>query len=253
MTPKIIPGSIEQRVVALSELRVVPDAPWPIEGYAALFNVLSLDLGGFQETIAAGAFARALAKPTTDVRALFNHDPNLVLGRSTAGTLLVEEDSQGMHIAIRPPDTQLGRDMPVLMKRGDVNQMSFSFTVAQDTWTQADPLMLRTVQDIEDLFDVSIVTYPAYPATRVQARGADAIAALAAAGLDSAVLIESINRSRQGQASPEDGERIEQAIAILRGYLPAEPTQAGGAADGAARLKAQANLLRRRLEIAKRR
>lgn len=252
MNPRVIPGTIEQRVFALTELRVAPESEWPIEGYASLFNVRSLDLGGFQEIILPGAFARTLAKPSTDVRALFNHDPNFVLGRSTAGTLQLVEDGQGLRIGIKPPDTQYARDLVISMQRGDVDQMSFSFTVGKDLWTPGDPLMLRSVQDVEDLFDVSIVTYPAYPATRVLARSAELDAALTAAGLD-LPLLESITRARQGQAAPEDVARIETTLTQLRGFVPAERIQADAPAADEDGLKARTEWLRQSLEIARRR
>jgi HK97 family phage prohead protease len=248
----IQPGTIEQRVFSLTELRIMPDAEWPIEGYAALFNVLSLDLGGFREMLKPGAFARSLAKPALDVRALFNHDPNMILGRSRSGSLRLEEDTQGLHIAIKPPDTQYSRDLQLSMKRGDVDQMSFSFTVATDEWGKQDDQVLRSVVEVEDLYDVSIVTYPAYPATRVQARNMDALSAFEFMGLDYPVLVESINRSRMGQATSEDRDRIEKSINILHGFLPADDVQVDESAANNAVSQEREDLLYRRLEIARR-
>lgn len=152
------------------ELRSVdgrPDAP-VIAGYAAVFNELSVDLRGFRERILPGAFTRSLSN---DVVALFNHDPNYVLGRSSAKTLRMMEDRRGLAIEIDPPETSFARDMIVGMKRGEIRQMSFGFRVAKngDTWDNIDGKVVRTLTDV-DLFDVSVVTNPAYPQTTAEVR-----------------------------------------------------------------------------------
>ena len=159
---------IERRTYPIAELRVeqVEGSP-KIEGYAAVFNQLSEDLGGFRERIAPGAFGESLAMD--DVRALFNHDPNYVLGRSTSGTLRLAEDAHGLRIEIDPPDTQWARDLTATMKRGDISQMSFGFTTQADKWTTENDQTIRELQKAR-LFDVSVVTYPAYPQTVAQAR-----------------------------------------------------------------------------------
>jgi uncharacterized protein len=134
-----------------------------IFGYAARFNSWSEDLGGFIERIAPNAFAGVVED---DVRALFNHDPNLVLGRVRAGTLRVWQDEVGLAYEIDAPDTQVGRDLLVSMARGDVNQSSFAFYVAEDEWGElADGMLTRTIKRVGRLYDVSPVTYPAYSAT----------------------------------------------------------------------------------------
>ena len=142
-----------------------------IRGYAAVFNNLSDDLGGFREQITAGAFADAIGRD--DVRALVNHDPNLVLGRNRSGTLIMREDANGLAVEITPPDTQAARDLVALMERGDVSQMSFAFTVSKDdqSWerTGTGP-WIRTIRKVQRLFDVSVVTYPAYPSTSAAMR-----------------------------------------------------------------------------------
>ena len=102
-----------------------------LRGYAAKFDTLSEPLFGFREKIAPDAFADVLEN---DVRALFNHDPNHVLGRSAAGTLRVQQDEVGLLYEVDLPDTQAARDLVTSIKRGDVSQSSFAFTVEKDDW-----------------------------------------------------------------------------------------------------------------------
>src|SRR5438128_11032112 len=99
----------ETRALSGIELRVDAGAPPKLVGYAAVFNSKSLDLGGFIEIVRPGAFKRTLAAGA-DVRALVNHDPNLIIGRNKAGTLDVAEDDRGLKVTITPLDTQAGRD-----------------------------------------------------------------------------------------------------------------------------------------------
>lgn len=163
---------IERRTLQTSELRVLDSTDGPvIEGYAAVFDQWSEDLGGFREMIAPGAFAAAL-DGTPDVRALVNHDPNYVLGRTGPLTLVLAQDEVGLRMTARPPDTQWARDLLVSMRRGDVNQMSFSFEVAREgqRWEDTPLGVRRWVTQIERLYDVSVVTFPAYPQTSAQAR-----------------------------------------------------------------------------------
>lgn len=140
-----------------------------ITGYAAVFNRLSENLGGFVEKIAPGAFKKAIKK--SDARALFNHDSNIVLGRQSAGTLILKEDDVGLHMTIDPPDTQFARDLVVSIERGDIQEQSFGFTVKADSWEDMDKdIAVRTLEEIDQLYDVSPVTYPAYPDTTVAVR-----------------------------------------------------------------------------------
>lgn len=165
----------EYRMLQLTELRVEGNAEEPkIVGYAAVFDQWSEDLGGFREIIRAGAFTKTL-KDGADVRALFNHDPNFVLGRSKSGTLDVSEDKKGLAIKIDPPTTQLIRDLVIApIQRGDINQMSFAFRTVKDSWQRPDPANGRPLAEREllevKLYDVSPVTYPAYPQTSVAVR-----------------------------------------------------------------------------------
>jgi hypothetical protein len=137
-----------------------------ITGYAAVFNSTSEDLGGFKETIRYGAFSRVL-REKQDTVALLNHNPSLLLARTTSGTMRLSQDTTGLHFEIDLPDTSTGNSVYTLVKRGDLHQCSFGFTVGQEgqEW-KGD---LRILTDIDRLLDCSVVTRPAYSATSVQA------------------------------------------------------------------------------------
>jgi len=157
---------IERRYMP-SELRIEGDGSPKITGYAAVFDVWA-DIGGwFREKIAPGAFKKSIKND--DIRALMNHDSNYVLGRNKSGTLNLKEDKKGLAVEIDPVSTTWANDLMVSMKRDDVNQMSFGFTVneADDDYNE-DTRILRDV----NLFDVSIVTFPAYPTTSAEVRSA---------------------------------------------------------------------------------
>ncbi len=146
--------------------------PGKISGYASLYNS-PYDMGWFTEVIARGAFKDVL---NDDVRALFNHDSNLILGRSKAGTLKIEEDDMGLKYTIDLPDTQLGRDLAESVRRGDINQSSFAFSIEAEEWTGLDAQggkTVRTITKMKGLYDVSPVTYPANPDTTVAKRSAE--------------------------------------------------------------------------------
>jgi uncharacterized protein len=169
---------IERRAFAVEglELRASDGGGQRLVGHAAVFNQLSDDLGGFREQVAPGAFADAIANKD-DVRALFNHDPNFVLGRTASKTLVLAEDARGLLIDILLPDTPTVNDLVVApIKRGDVSQMSFAFGVrpgGQDWAKNEDGVNIRTLKRLR-LFDVSPVTFPAYPQTDVAVRSLQA-------------------------------------------------------------------------------
>jgi len=140
-----------------------------IGGYAAVFNSTA-DIGGsFREVIAPGAFASAMS---ADVRALIDHDSGRVIGRTTAGTLRLSEDATGLAVEIDLPDTTDGRDLAVLMERGDVSGMSFGFIVTKQTWDETGPIPTRTIEAV-DLREVSVVAFPAYDDTSIALRDLD--------------------------------------------------------------------------------
>jgi len=154
----------------ITEVRKADDEPTKIVGYAAVFNKLSDDLGGFKEKINPGFFSDVLGN---DVRALFNHDDNMVLGRTKNDTLKLEEDSKGLKVEIIPPDTSYARDLINLVGRGDVDQMSFQWITAKDEWDTTNlNKVVRTLIKAKSLWDVSPVTFPAYPQTKVDVRSA---------------------------------------------------------------------------------
>ena len=177
---------IERRSFSIDELRIeTRDGKTRMHGHAAVFNALSEDLGGYREQILAGAFAEAITKD--DIRALWNHNPDFVLGRNRAKTLILAEDSRGLAIEIIPPDTQFARDLMQSIERGDVDQMSFAFSPkpgGQD-WAQDDEgRVIRTLKNVR-LFDVSPVTYPAYTQTDIGVREMRAWQATLGAGATS--------------------------------------------------------------------
>ena len=133
-----------------------------LAGHAAVFGQYA-DLGSNLEDLAPTAFDRVLGDPATDVRALFNHDPNLLLGRQGAGTLKVGTDSEGLQFEVQLPNTQLGNDLRELVARGDISGASFAFLPGEDEWTRsADGRQIQTHTSVSRLLDVSPVTYPAY-------------------------------------------------------------------------------------------
>ena len=165
----------ELRNLTVAELRADDVGGKPkLRGYAAVFNRWSEDLGWFRERIAPGAFANVLGD---DVRALFNHDSNYVLGRTKAGTLRLSEDERGLLVEIdAPTDGPLVGLVVNPIRRGDINQMSFAFSMdgGAEEWDYSKDVPERTLKRVGRLYDVSPVTYPAYADTSIAARSLDA-------------------------------------------------------------------------------
>lgn len=223
--------TIERRVYTTEfEVRAQPDGGHIVEGYAAKFNRLSQNLGGFVEQIAHGAFTKTAKE--ADVRALFNHDPNVVLGRTRSGTLRLSEDDTGLHYEIDMPNTSAARDLVESMRRGDISQSSFGFNTVDDEWgfTEQD-FPLRTLREVK-LFDVSPVTYPAYLDT------------------ESSVVRSAVRRLAEVRAVDVDEVVAAAAGGDLRALILGEPADAEG--PGAPTPFSVA-LLRRRLELLARR
>jgi len=157
---------------AITELRSVESETPALEGYAALFDTLSEELWGFRERIAKGAFAKTIK--ADDIRFLFNHNADHVLGRNRAKTLSLNEDDQGLKFRVDLPGTQFAGDLAESVKRGDIDQCSFGFYVVTDNWKKENGVIVRTLEEVE-LFDVSLVTYPAYKDTTASVRSAQTL------------------------------------------------------------------------------
>lgn len=143
-----------------------------IEGYAAVFNSPTDIWGMFTEVIAPGAFADAIAS-NDDIRALFNHDWNNVLGRTKSGTLRLSEDARGLKFEVDLPNTTLARDLSESLKRGDISQCSFGFVPTSETWDYEPEIPVRTINSVE-LHEISVVSIPAYEDTEVSLRSKEA-------------------------------------------------------------------------------
>ncbi len=142
-----------------------------VSGYAVVYNALSKNLGGFKERIAPGAFDKAL-KNNPDIVAIFNHDLNQVLARTTSETLNVQSDKRGLSFNFEMPDVSYGNDILESIKRGDISGCSFEFRVAPggERWEKIGNLNIRTITEISDIMDVSLVTRPSYDDTSVSVR-----------------------------------------------------------------------------------
>lgn len=184
MAPKpiVLPEGAERRILPFTgtELRIVDkDGKKILEGLTAPFGKRSLDLGGFVEEIDPGAFTKALKR--SDAAALFNHNPDNLLGRMSAKTLRLKETDDGLQYEVDLPNTEIARVVEQGVSRRDIKGNSFSFRLAFDAdgrprhrWDELeDGTPLRTILEIEELFDVGPVVYPAYPDTDVALRSLD--------------------------------------------------------------------------------
>jgi HK97 family phage prohead protease len=169
-------AKVEQRTnTAQFEIRETEDG-MTFEGYAAIFDSPSEPLP-FIERIKRGAFNRSLKQARNDIKLLWNHDTSSVLGSTRAGTLKMYEDERGLKVIATLPNTTQGRDAAVLLKRGDVDSMSFGFSVPAggDYWNEdGSERLLKSVR----LHEVSIVAFPAYTSTAgtTSVRGLDKVA-----------------------------------------------------------------------------
>lgn len=136
-----------------------------VEGYALKFDKPSRDLGGFVEVISRNALENV---DLSDVRCFLDHDSSKMLGRTKSGTLELTIDDIGLHFRCVLPDTSAGRDARELISRGDLNQCSFMFSVRSggDSWKRGD-LNVRSVNKIDEVFEISLVSIPAYDDTDV--------------------------------------------------------------------------------------
>lgn len=215
---RMIPGEIE--------VRATPSGSPIIRGYAAVFDAMTEIndwFGSYGEIVGRGCFTKTLGDGA-DVRCLYNHDPNFVLGRTKSGTLQCAEDSHGLSYEATPPDTQWARDLCETMRRGDVDGSSFGFRVVRERWgSMPDPdsdgemMDCRTLLEVQ-LYDVSPVTFPAYPQADSSVR-----AALSGAGFDLDALARVIIRAHRGMTLATcDRDAIRAAVDYLTRYLPSE-------------------------------
>lgn len=181
---------IERRTYQIEVRKVEADAVKRIGGKAAIFDKLTR-IGWFLERVKPGAFDSA---DTSETVALFNHDVNKVLGRTSANTLRVNKQQDGLEYEADVPDTATGNEVYTLVSRGDIKQSSFGFTIRKDTWERVQRSTLvgvvdekildavsyggmvdiRNIEEVDVLYDVSPVTFPAYTDTTVAKRTRDA-------------------------------------------------------------------------------
>lgn len=161
----------ERRFISGVELRIAAEEGRTIEGYAVLWDDQTEIWRGYFEKFQRGAFKRALDNGA-DVRALFNHDPNLILARSKAATLEVKEDEKGLWYRFDVPDTSYGNDLLTSVTRRDVSGSSFAFSAVKEEFEDlGEDRVLRTVIEAK-LYDVSPTTYPAYESPEIMVRSA---------------------------------------------------------------------------------
>lgn len=153
----------------LAEFRAELDGD-TLVGHASVFSQMAPIAGGY-EAIAPTAFDEVLKNPETDVRALVNHDPTLVLGRQSAGTLELSTDREGLKFKVKLPKTSYAQDLKELVARGDISGASFGFIPGEEEFSKApDGKQVRTHLSVARLLDVSPVTWPAYDGASVALR-----------------------------------------------------------------------------------
>jgi HK97 family phage prohead protease len=203
------------------EVRELDGGGMTFTGYAAVFNAPSEPLP-FIERIAPGAFKRSLDS-RNDVKLLWNHDTGIVLGSRRAGTLRLEEDNYGLRVSADLPDTQAGRDAAYLIKRGDVDSMSFGFSVPKggDEWISDNERVLRSVR----LIETSVVSFPAYS----QTAGSTAVRALGKvahrASVDADALADAIVAIESDSDLTEEQSDILMKVINELGPKSDEPTE----------------------------
>jgi uncharacterized protein len=181
--------------IAQAQLRKTGDSKITACGYAAVYNSLSEDLGGFREYIRPGAFDASIAD--ADVRALVDHESAMILGRNKAGTLRLKSDDRGLYFEVDLlPDVSYVRDLMLNMEATNIDSCSFGFRTIQDEWAQKDGVTTRELIKVH-CFDVSIVTYPAY--------------------LDTSVALRSLQEFRSNHTAPSiDKPRLKKALRRLQ-------------------------------------
>lgn len=220
--------NIETRRLTVNEfeLREGPNGDgMSFSGYAAVFNSDSEPLP-FTERIMPGAFKKSL-RSKNNVRMYLNHDSSMLLATTKARTLRLAEDERGLKVDADLPNTTIGRDLSTLIKRGDVDSMSFGFSVPQrgDSWS--DDGMIRELKEVR-LYEVSVVTgFPAYQATAATVRSVDALA----------------------QRTSTDADKLAEAITVLEAGSELNDDQAGLLSEVVAKLRKQPEHLATKLSV----
>jgi HK97 family phage prohead protease len=208
-------------------------------GYAIRWDVPSEPLP-FTERIAPGATTRSL-RSRNEVKAFVNHDTNLVIGSTRAGTLRMTEDDKGLLAQIDLPDTSYARDLSVSVQRGDVSGMSFGFSVVKDDWS--DDYSQRTIKELR-LHEVSVVTgFPAYRQTTAAVRAMPMIAKRS--GVDMDALSDAFDALGSGTLSDDQYALLSEAVDRAR---PEQPVEVEPEVDLSA-LQALSDLLKQRDDI----
>lgn len=202
-----------------------------LEGYAAIFNSRSENLGGFTEVIQPGAFRGSL-RSRNDIKFLWNHDTGSVLGSTRAGTLTLTEDERGLKVSADLPNTTLGRDIRELVSRGDISGFSFGFSMPSrggDSWNSDGTE--RTLKAVR-LHEVSLVSFPAYPATNGTAtvRGLEKVAQRA--HVDADALADALLKMESGADLTSDDRMIVEQV--LNELAPISETESEPEVDNTA-------------------
>jgi HK97 family phage prohead protease len=235
--------SIQRRGFPLRDVKIEKRAAGEAEGdgeggdllvgHAAVFDTWSPEYWGFKECIRTGAFTKTL-KDKADVRGLFNHDENLILGRTKSGTLRLHQDDIGLAFEDDLPDTSYAADLAVSMERGDIDQCSFAFQVptGKETWsTDEDGLLRREILEVK-LFDISVVTFPYYPETDAALRELRAAAKLTRLPIEPA--LRAIYLRGRGMTISPDEKRAAEAVyeQLLEVLALAEPGRSSHSVRG---------------------
>lgn len=179
--------------------------PTTLFGYAVVFDSIADISGYFNERVAHGAFTETLKNDP--ILALFAHDWSKVLGKTSSGTLRLREDDKGLAFEIDIPDTSIGRDLAVSVRRGDIDSCSFGFEALEESWDNAQNL--RTIEKAK-LYEITITANPAYGETSVSARSAEDVL--------NEIRAKSVPPVSSDGAQGTDWTAIGQYLAVLRSW-----------------------------------
>lgn len=220
---------VETRRVQFSEFEVRSTTDdesdyMSFRGYAAVFNSPSQPLP-FTETVMPGAFKKSL-NSRNNIRMYLNHDSSMLLATTRAGTLRLQEDSKGLLVDADLPPTTVGRDLSILMQRGDVDSMSFGFSVPRGGDKYSDDGTTRELKEVR-LYEVSVVTgFPAYEATSASVRSLDILAQRTEVDADK--LAVAITQLEAGAELNDDmAGLLSEVVAKLRAKPEVAPTRIG--------------------------